>query len=93
MIQSAWTLVRALSKSEAPLAQWSEHWSYEPNVGGSNPPGSTQLIFVDCFVLTGRYHSFEPTSTDVHIGSYLQLLTIRTTWLYDLVGEGLGHVG
>ena len=27
------------SSNEAPLAQWLEHWSYEPRVMGSNPIG------------------------------------------------------
>ena len=31
-----------------PLAQWLEHWSYEPRVMGSNPIGDTPLMHSDC---------------------------------------------
>jgi hypothetical protein len=42
------------SISLALVAQWLEHWSYEPGVGGSNPPLSNP--FCDVFhVVQYRY--------------------------------------
>jgi hypothetical protein len=37
--------------SVAPVAQWLEHWSYEPRVGGSNPPWSSRSFFILIFFL------------------------------------------
>ena len=37
-----------LVQAKAPLAQWLERWSYEPQVAGSSPAGSTFSKCVFC---------------------------------------------
>jgi hypothetical protein len=45
-----------VSMSLALVAQWLEHWSYEPGVGGSNPPLSN--LFCPFFLLVPKPEYF-----------------------------------
>jgi hypothetical protein len=40
------TIILIQRKPHVPLAQWLEHWSYEPRVMGSNPIGDICTDFV-----------------------------------------------
>ena len=39
---------RLTHHQHAPIAQWLEHWSYEPRVMGSNPIGGIHAFRRDC---------------------------------------------
>ena len=44
----------------APIAQLVERWSYEPEVEGSNPSGSTSVFFFFLRRGTQRHHTDDP---------------------------------
>ena len=58
------------SCSHAPIAQWLEHWSYEPRVMGSNPIGGT----IPCWSIRALLLGSPPP----HIHSGLRGLGCRT---------------
>lgn len=55
-----------VSSTLALVAQWLEHWSYEPGVGGSNPPLSIAIF--------ATYFNFEELQ---QVLTHMKVLTQR----------------
>src|SRR4029077_3714533 len=75
----SWVTDSKLRFTDAPLAQWIEHWSTEPKVAGSSPAG--------CALASCRRMRFQLITYNIHKG----IGGIDRRYRPERIIEALGH--